>query len=112
MLALLPVLLILVVVLVLVGWALWLIVSAAVVGAVIGALARLVIPGRQMIGVLNTVVIGWIGSLVGSLLGRHALHVGRLGTLLCEVGVAAVLVLLASSRLGNAAARRNARLRY
>lgn len=112
MLALLVVLLILVVVVPIVGWALWLLLSAALVGAVIGALARLVVPGRQHIGILSTIVIGWIGSLIGSLLGRHVFHVGTVLTIVCEVGVAAVLVALASGGAGNALARRNNTLRW
>jgi uncharacterized membrane protein YeaQ/YmgE (transglycosylase-associated protein family) len=112
MLVLIVVLLILVIVLPVVGWALWLLLSAAVVGAVIGGLARLVLPGRQQIGILATIVIGWIGSLIGSLLGRHVFHVGSVLTVLCEIGVAAVLVALASSAAGNSLARRNSSLRW
>jgi uncharacterized membrane protein YeaQ/YmgE (transglycosylase-associated protein family) len=112
MLVLILVLLVLVIVLPVVGWALWLLLSAAVVGAVIGGLARLVLPDRQHIGILSTIVIGWIGSLIGSLLGRHVLHVGTLLTVLCEIGVAAILVALASGGAGNSLARRNRTLRW
>jgi uncharacterized membrane protein YeaQ/YmgE (transglycosylase-associated protein family) len=112
MLVLIVVLLVLVVVLPVVGWALWILISAAVAGAGIGGLARLVIPGRQNIGVFNTIVIGWIGSLFGSLIGRHLFHVGSLLTVLCEIAVAAILVAAASSGAGNAIARRNTSLRW
>jgi uncharacterized membrane protein YeaQ/YmgE (transglycosylase-associated protein family) len=112
MLILIVVLLILVIVLPVVGWALWLLISAAVVGAIIGGLARLVIPGRQRIGLFSTIVIGWIGSLIGSLLGRHVFHVGTVLTVLCEIGIAAVLVAIASTAAGNALARRNNTLRW
>jgi uncharacterized membrane protein YeaQ/YmgE (transglycosylase-associated protein family) len=112
MLILIVVLIVLLVVLPIVGWALWLLISAAIVGAIIGGLARLVLPGKQEIGVLSTVVIGWIGSLVGSLLGRHQFHVGSFLTILCEIGVAAVLVAIASSGAGNAVAHRNDTLRW
>jgi uncharacterized membrane protein YeaQ/YmgE (transglycosylase-associated protein family) len=112
MVALIVVLLVLLVVLPIVGWALWLVVSAALVGAIIGGLARLVIPGRQDIGILSTIVIGWIGSLFGSLIGRHLLHVGGFLTVLCEIGVAAILVAFASSPAGNAIAHHNGSLRW
>lgn len=112
MVVLIVVLLVLVILIPVVGWALWLLLSAALVGAIIGGLARLVLPGRQEIGVLTTVVIGWIGSLIGSVLGRHVFHVGTILTVLCEIAVAAVLVAIASSGAGNAAARRNSRLRW
>jgi uncharacterized membrane protein YeaQ/YmgE (transglycosylase-associated protein family) len=71
-----------------------------------------VLPGRQQIGIVSTIVIGWIGSLVGSLIGRHLLHVGTLLTLLREVAVTAILVAIASSRAGNAVAHRNSTLRW
>ena len=109
---LIVVLLVLVVILPIAGWALWLLISAALVGAVIGGLARLVLPGRQDIGVLSTIVIGWIGSLIGTLVGRHVFHVGSFLTILCEVAAAAVLVALASSGAGNAVAHRRSSLRW
>jgi uncharacterized membrane protein YeaQ/YmgE (transglycosylase-associated protein family) len=112
MVVLIVIVLVLVVVLPIVGWALWLLISAAVVGAIIGGLARLVLPGRQEIGVLNTIFIGWIGSLIGSLIGRHLFHVGSFLTVLCEIAVAAILVAIASSGAGNAFARRNSALRW
>ena len=42
------------------------IISAVIVGLIIGALARLVMPGKQNIGVLMTIVLGVLGSLIGS----------------------------------------------
>ena len=42
------------------------IIGAIVIGAIIGALARLVMPGRQGIGVLMTVALGAIGAFLGS----------------------------------------------
>jgi uncharacterized membrane protein YeaQ/YmgE (transglycosylase-associated protein family) len=112
MVILIVVLLVLLVVLPIVGWAVWLLISAAFVGAIIGGLARLVLPGRQEIGILSTIVIGWIGSLLGSLIGRHLFHVGSFLTVLCEIGVAAILVAIASSGAGNAVAHRNNTLRW
>ncbi|QDQ15098.1 GlsB/YeaQ/YmgE family stress response membrane protein [Streptomyces spectabilis] len=41
-------------------------ISAIVIGAVIGILGRLVVPGRQRIGVLWTIVVGIIAALVGT----------------------------------------------
>jgi len=112
MVVLIVVLLVLLVVLPIVGWALWLVISAALVGAIIGGLARLALPGRQEIGFFSTIVIGWIGSLFGSLLGRHLFHVGTFLTILCEIGVAAILVAIAGSRAGNAVAHQNSSLRW
>ncbi len=79
------------------GFALVSLVSTAVTGLVIGALGRLVVPGRHRLGVLATIAVGLLGSVLGRLLGR-GLHTGGLGTLLLEIAVAAALVVLASGR--------------
>ncbi|CAL9359512.1 MULTISPECIES: GlsB/YeaQ/YmgE family stress response membrane protein [Streptomyces] len=42
------------------------IISAIVIGVVIGVLGRLVVPGRQRIGVLWTILVGIVAALVGS----------------------------------------------
>lgn len=42
------------------------IISAIIVGAIIGALARLVMPGRQSIGMVMTILLGIVGSFLGS----------------------------------------------
>jgi uncharacterized membrane protein YeaQ/YmgE (transglycosylase-associated protein family) len=42
------------------------VIGAIVLGAVIGALARLILPGRQSISLLVTVILGILGSMVGS----------------------------------------------
>lgn len=105
-------LIVLLIILAVAGWALWMVISAAIVGAIIGGLARLLIPGRQSIGILATIVIGWVGSLIGSLLGRRVFHVGTVLTVLCEIGVAVILVALASSGAGSALSNRNRTLRW
>jgi uncharacterized membrane protein YeaQ/YmgE (transglycosylase-associated protein family) len=42
------------------------IIGAIVVGLIVGALARLIMPGKQNIGVIMTIVLGVLGSLIGS----------------------------------------------
>lgn len=79
------------VILPLVGVALWFVISTAVVGVFFGALGRLIVPGYQPIGVLATICCGWVGSLVGGLIG-HGVGIGRLATILVEIGVSAVAV--------------------
>lgn len=39
-----------------------------VAGLIIGALARLIVPGRQSMGVLATIVVGVIAAIIGGLL--------------------------------------------
>ena len=46
-----------------------LILSILVVGLIAGALARLLVPGRQNISILMTILLGIVGSFVGGFLG-------------------------------------------
>ncbi len=46
-----------------------LILTVIVVGAIAGALARLIVPGRQNMSILATIVLGIVGSFVGGFLG-------------------------------------------
>lgn len=47
---------------------LWTILVWAVFGLVVGAIARLLYPGRQPIGLLATMILGIVGSFVGGLI--------------------------------------------
>jgi len=40
--------------------------SALIVGLLVGALARLVMPGKQHIGIIMTIVLGAVGAFLGS----------------------------------------------
>ncbi len=51
-----------------------LIISLIIIGLIAGAVARLLIPGKQDIGVLMTIVLGIIGSFVGGFLGYLIFH--------------------------------------
>ncbi|QEN12059.1 GlsB/YeaQ/YmgE family stress response membrane protein [Mycolicibacterium sp. ELW1] len=42
------------------------IIGAIVVGLIVGALARLVMPGKQSIGIIMTILLGAVGSFLGS----------------------------------------------
>ena len=46
------------------------IIMAIVIGAIIGALARFVLPGRQNIGILMTIVVGIVAALLGTWLAQ------------------------------------------
>lgn len=46
-----------------------LIVSIIVIGLIAGALARLLVPGKQNLSILATIVLGVVGSFVGGFLG-------------------------------------------
>ncbi|MFB7241470.1 hypothetical protein CW362_12735 [Streptomyces populi] len=42
------------------------VISAVVIGIVIGVLGRLAVPGRQRIGILWTIVVGVVAAFIGS----------------------------------------------
>jgi uncharacterized membrane protein YeaQ/YmgE (transglycosylase-associated protein family) len=41
-----------------------------VAGLVIGALARLIVPGKQHLGIFATLALGVVGSLIGGLIAQ------------------------------------------
>ncbi|GAA3490099.1 MULTISPECIES: GlsB/YeaQ/YmgE family stress response membrane protein [Streptomyces] len=46
------------------------IISAIVIGIIIGVLGRLVVPGRQKIGILWTIVVGILAALAGAAIAK------------------------------------------
>ena len=81
------------------------IVILILVGLVAGAVARLVVPGRDPMGILGTIVLGIVGSFVGGFiwnliqyhrLAPHKFHlVGIIGSIL-----GAILVLIIWRSMG------------
>ncbi|MEV1084918.1 GlsB/YeaQ/YmgE family stress response membrane protein [Streptomyces sp. NPDC050211] len=70
------------------------IISAIVIGIIIGVLGRLVVPGRQRIGILWTILVGIAAALLGSALA-NAFDVGDTDGVdwiewLIQIGLAAV----------------------
>ncbi len=73
-------------------------ISAIIAGIVIGALARLVLPGRQPIGILLTILTGIAGALLGGAIIAGYTENFWL-TLLVQVIVAVILVAILSAFL-------------
>ncbi len=46
------------------------IISAILIGVVVGVLGRLVVPGKQRIGMLLTILVGIVAALLGTALAR------------------------------------------
>lgn len=46
------------------------ILGAIVIGAIIGAIGRLLLPGRQAIGWILTIVVGIVAALIGTLIAQ------------------------------------------
>jgi uncharacterized membrane protein YeaQ/YmgE (transglycosylase-associated protein family) len=86
------------------------IISALVIGAIIGGLARLVLPGRQNIALWLTIVIGVIGAVVGTALAQVVGVAVTPGIdwieLVLQVAVAAAGVAIAVGAYGRRAVKR------
>lgn len=81
------------------------VITAILVGIVVGVLARLLVPGKQSIGLLVTILIGIVGAFLGTALARVlGLPTVTNGIdwieLLVQVAVAALGVILVSSLMG------------
>lgn len=69
------------------------IVAWLLIGLVIGALARLVVPGRQHMGILLTILIGIVAALLGGILTTAILGAGHtVITFIVALVMAALLV--------------------
>lgn len=82
------------------------IVTAILIGIVVGVLGRLVVPGKQPIGVLVTILVGIVSAFIGTALARALGIPTATGgidwmELLVQVIVAALGVALVSSLMGS-----------
>jgi uncharacterized membrane protein YeaQ/YmgE (transglycosylase-associated protein family) len=73
------------------------IVSWAVWGLFVGMFARLLLPGRQRLGILLTIGIGIAGSLIGGFIATEALDIADndefdFGSFLIAVGTSVALL--------------------
>ncbi|WP_309113257.1 GlsB/YeaQ/YmgE family stress response membrane protein [Saccharothrix sp.] len=80
------------------------IISALVVGLIIGALGRLVLPGRQNIPIWLTILVGIVAAIIGTFIA-NALGVGDTRGIdwievVIQVALAAVGVSLAAGMYG------------
>jgi uncharacterized membrane protein YeaQ/YmgE (transglycosylase-associated protein family) len=83
-----------------------LIISLIVIGLIAGALARLIVPGKQNLSIPMTILLGIIGSFVGGFLGYLIFHKdgqdgffqasGIIGSI-----IGAIIVLLLWTRFGS-----------
>jgi uncharacterized membrane protein YeaQ/YmgE (transglycosylase-associated protein family) len=83
-----------------------LIISLIVIGLIAGALARLIVPGKQDISIPMTIGLGIVGSFVGGFLGYLIFHHDKHGGFFQPAGIVgsvigAVIVLLVYTKVGN-----------
>jgi uncharacterized membrane protein YeaQ/YmgE (transglycosylase-associated protein family) len=97
------------------------IITAILVGIVVGVLGRLVLPGRQPIGMLVTVLVGIVSAFIGTAIAR-ALGIPTatsgidwlellVQVIVAAIGVALVAALMGRRRTGVMGTRRGGMLR-
>lgn len=70
-------------------------------GLIIGGLGRFLVPGRNRIGIILTILIGIVGSIGGGWATRALMGAGHtVITFIVSVVIAAILVALASGGYG------------
>jgi uncharacterized membrane protein YeaQ/YmgE (transglycosylase-associated protein family) len=86
------------------------IITAIVIGAIIGALGRLVVPGKQSIPIWLTIVVGIIAAFIGTFIARAiGIPTATSGIdwleLLVQVIVAAIGVVIVANLYGRRSVR-------
>ena len=66
-----------------------------VVGLIIGALARLIKPGKQRLSILMTLVLGVVGAIIGGLIG----HLFNRNTSIWELNVLGFIIAVVAAVL-------------
>lgn len=90
---------------------LWTIIVWIVFGLVVGFIARALVPGKDNIGVLRTILLGIAGSVVGGLIGSllfapHRLSLSNPAGWIGSIVVAIILLVVYNRVTGRKAARR------
>jgi uncharacterized membrane protein YeaQ/YmgE (transglycosylase-associated protein family) len=80
-----------------ISWIIW--------GLFVGAIARLLLPGRQAIGFLWTIALGIAGAVIGGVLATEVLDIADsdefdFGSFLIAVGASVLLLSIASRFIG------------
>jgi uncharacterized membrane protein YeaQ/YmgE (transglycosylase-associated protein family) len=78
------------------------IIGALIIGLIVGALGRLVIPGKQAIPIWLTIVVGIVAALIGSAIVGPLRDTDGIDwiELVVQIGLAAVGVALVTSMRG------------
>lgn len=73
-----------------------------VLGLIVGALAKMVMPGRDGGGIILTMLLGIVGAIVGGIIGKYIFHTdlgGFFNLRTWVLGLVGSLVVLAVFRL-------------
>lgn len=71
--------------------------TVLIIGLVVGALARLFMPGSQPIGILWTMVIGVVGAFIGNAIGERISPDGTMHWILSVLVAIGLLLLWGSA---------------
>lgn len=71
-----------------------------VTGLILGALARLLVPGRDSMSIGATILLGIVGSIVGGVIGRFVFDDPTPGFLLALVTTIGLLLLMRRTGVG------------
>jgi len=84
------------------------ILEAIIIGLIVGAIARLAVPGSHPTGLIVTTVIGIAGSVIATAAGKAAgwYHSGQSASFLASIVGAIVLLLFLQAISGHGVARR------
>jgi uncharacterized membrane protein YeaQ/YmgE (transglycosylase-associated protein family) len=80
-----------------------LIISLIIIGLIAGAIARLVVPGRDPMGIGGTIVLGIVGSFIGGFIGyliNHNDHFLQPSGIIGSI-VGAIIALLIYRKVGH-----------
>jgi uncharacterized membrane protein YeaQ/YmgE (transglycosylase-associated protein family) len=83
-----------------------LIITLLIVGLIAGALARLLVPGRDPMGIGGTILLGVVGSFIGGFLGYVIFHKDSSDGFLQPAGligslIGAIIALLVYRHMGS-----------
>lgn len=92
-----------------------LIVSLIIIGLIAGAIARLLVPGRDPIGIFGTILLGIVGSFIGGFLGYALFHKDSADGFFQPSGIigsiiGAVIALLIYRHFSGSGSRRRSRM--
>jgi uncharacterized membrane protein YeaQ/YmgE (transglycosylase-associated protein family) len=81
-----------------ISWVFW--------GLFVGALARLLLPGRQSIGIIWTILLGVAGSVIGGFLATEVIDIADsdefdFGSFLIAIGTSVLLLSIAIRFMGD-----------
>ena len=85
-------------------------ITAIIIGAIIGALARLILPGRQNIPIWLTILVGIVAAIIGTFIARAiGLSTDTRGIDWLELLVQLVVAVIGVSLVAGATGRRGIR---